>query len=281
MKDTLILFDNEEVKVRTDKGETLINLVHTAKCCGVTQLGNSGKLKIRWSNLKLKLKSISSGDTNLTPQYIEEINYILDEIENTDDRNSIYMSSWLSKRLAMECNSDKARSYKNWLANLDEKYSKVEPKQDFQQLTSLVSSTVNSILPTMIQSITEQFAPIIVETKNIVEEQRKTSQDTQNNLERLIGIRSRNTQTIGKRLTSKESEFYGRRIYSTSIEHKLNRRKLLNHFDVQALEDIQARRFNDVLDYIDIMELASIKDVDKYKMSTRNKNSYKYEIQNK
>jgi len=76
MSENLILFEGQEVKVKTDKGETLINLVHTATCCGLTQLGNSGKPKVRWSNLKTKLNTISSGDTNLTPQYTEEIQYI-------------------------------------------------------------------------------------------------------------------------------------------------------------------------------------------------------------
>ena len=32
------LFEGQEVKVKTDKGVTLINLVHVAKCCGITKL---------------------------------------------------------------------------------------------------------------------------------------------------------------------------------------------------------------------------------------------------
>lgn len=31
------LFEGQEVKVKTDKGNTLINLVHVAKCCGLTR----------------------------------------------------------------------------------------------------------------------------------------------------------------------------------------------------------------------------------------------------
>ena len=44
-----------------------------------------------------KLKFIFS-DTTCGKKVKEEINYILDEIENTDDRNSIYMSSWRNNK---------------------------------------------------------------------------------------------------------------------------------------------------------------------------------------
>ncbi|WP_252241614.1 hypothetical protein [Clostridium sp. ZBS18] len=284
MNEQLVLFEGNEVKVKTNKGETLINLVHTAKCCGLTKKNKNGKNIVNWksgnSNVFKKLTTISRGGTNVPPQYIEEIKYILDEIENTDDRNSIYMSSWLSRRMAMECNNDKAMQYKDFLATLDESYSKGELTVNQSQLTTLVSSTMNNILPTMIESITKQFAPMLIETKNIVDTQKKDNEKAQENLERLIGIRSRNTQTIGKKLTARESEFYGRRIYGSSIEHKLNRYKLLNHFDVQALEDIQARKFDDVLNYVNTMKLIPVKEINKYKMSTRNKNSYKYEVNN-
>ena len=48
MNEQLVLFEGQEVKVKTDEGKTLINLVHTAKCCGLTTTGANGNLKIRW-----------------------------------------------------------------------------------------------------------------------------------------------------------------------------------------------------------------------------------------
>lgn len=36
-KEEIVLFEGNEVKVKTDKGEVLINLVHTAKCCGLIE----------------------------------------------------------------------------------------------------------------------------------------------------------------------------------------------------------------------------------------------------
>lgn len=111
------LFEGQEVKVTTNKGVTLINLVHTAKCCGLVDT-SKGTEKIMWSRVKGKLQN------NILPNsdkvVADQITYILDEIENTDDRNSIYMSSWLSKRLAIECHSEKANRFKNWLVTLDE-----------------------------------------------------------------------------------------------------------------------------------------------------------------
>ena len=43
------------------------------------------------------LKDITSS------KYIKEINYIFNKIDETDAITLIYMSIWLSKRLAMEC----------------------------------------------------------------------------------------------------------------------------------------------------------------------------------
>ncbi|MBZ9693359.1 hypothetical protein [Clostridium sp. M14] len=178
MNEQLVLFEGNEVKVITDKGETLINLANTGKICGVTRKDrNKNTERVRWTGsggIGEKLNKIrenlviSTGGEN-PPQenynkYIEEIDYVLDEIDNGDDRNSIFMSSWMSKRLVMNCGSQKAEQYKNFLANLDEQYSKGELKITQNQLTNLVSSTMNNILPTMIESITKQFNPILSET---------------------------------------------------------------------------------------------------------------------
>jgi hypothetical protein len=70
-------------------------------------------MAVRWKGdrgVTGKLKIIM--DTNVSEQKKQEIVSILDEIENADDRNSIYMSSWLSRRLAMK--------YKNYLVTLRE-----------------------------------------------------------------------------------------------------------------------------------------------------------------
>lgn len=117
------VFEGQEIKVKTDEGNTLINLACTARVCGLTKKNGSDVTVVRWKGergLTGKLKIIR--DTNVSEQVNREIEYILDEIENTDDRNTIYMSSWLSKRLAVECRSDKAMEYKNFLVTLDEDF---------------------------------------------------------------------------------------------------------------------------------------------------------------
>ncbi|WP_368489284.1 ORF6C domain-containing protein [Clostridium sp. BJN0013] len=116
------MFEGQEIKVTTDKGTTLINLACTARVCGLTKIAKSGNQTVRWTDKGVaeKLKIIHS--TNVERHIKEEIVFILDEIENADDRNSIYISSWLSKRLAIECHSDKAMKYKNFLVTLDEDF---------------------------------------------------------------------------------------------------------------------------------------------------------------
>ena len=121
MSKEIKLFEGQEVSFTTDKGNKMYNLVHVARCCNLVK---ENGIKINWksgsASVCNKLNTISSGVQTIPHQYLEEITIILDEIENTDDRNSIYMSSWLSKRLAIECHSEKANRFKNWLVTLDE-----------------------------------------------------------------------------------------------------------------------------------------------------------------
>ena len=133
MNKKIHLFEGQEVKVTTDKGVKLINLAHTAKICGLIIRDNTRNTeRIAWKGKGSVFDKLTKINESLSKseceenasqincsKYLQEITYILDEIENTDDRNSIYMSSWLSKRLAIECHSEKANRFKNWLVILE------------------------------------------------------------------------------------------------------------------------------------------------------------------
>ena len=265
----VLQFEGQEIKVITDKGVELFNLANSARVLGLTQTKSNGSLKIRWTRVKEKLNTIYSGIQNLTPQYIEELKQLLEDIEETDDRNSLYCSKYITSRLAMECHSDKANKYKDWLARLDISYSKGELTVSQQDLTNLVSNTMNNILPTMIKSITEQFSPILNETRKQVEE----AKEQVKSMNEKLGMRNRNTQVIGKRLINRECEFYGKRIWGSSLEHKFNKNKLFNHFKVLSLDDIPIIKFEEVCDYIDTMELTPIEIIEKYIKINRNEKS--------
>lgn len=112
------IFEGQDISFKTTEGKTLINLVHTAKCCGITNKDRNGKTSIKFTRVSVRLENILQ--TDLSVDLKKEISYVMDEIENANDRNSIYMSTWLSKRLALECNSDKAKRYKNFLVDMDE-----------------------------------------------------------------------------------------------------------------------------------------------------------------
>ena len=265
----VLQFEAQEIKVITDKGVELFNLANSARVLGLTQTKSNGSLKIRWTRVKEKLNTIYSGIQNLTPQYIEELKQLLEDIEETDDRNSLYCSKYITSRLAMECHSDKANKYKDWLARLDLSYSKGELIVSQQDLTNLVSNTMNNILPTMIKSITEQFSPILNETRKQVEE----AKEQVKSMNEKLGMRNRNTQVIGKRLINRECEFYGKRIWGSSLEHKFNKNKLFNHFKVLSLDDIPIIKFEEVCDYIDTMELTPVEIIEKYIKINRNEKS--------
>ena len=92
----VLQFEGQEIKVITDKGVELFNLANSARVLGITTNGSNGNLKIRWktkgiSEKLFKIKEFSK----VHKHYIYDINYILSEIEETDDRNSIYMSRYL------------------------------------------------------------------------------------------------------------------------------------------------------------------------------------------
>lgn len=261
-------FEGQEIKVITNEGNELFNLANSAMVLGlVINDKKKNSIRIAWKGNRSvydklsKLKTtISSVEANASLQYIEELDYILNEIENGDDRNSIFMSRYLTSRISMECHSDKANSYKDWLAKLDESYSKGELTVSQSDITNMVSNLMNNIMPTLIESTTKQFTPILNETRKQVEEAKEQVED----ITKRLGLKSRNTAVIGRKLTSKESEFYGRRIYANGIEHKFNRNKLLNHFNVLALEDINIKRFDEICDYVEDMELTPIEEIEKY-----------------
>lgn len=162
----VVQFEGQDVKVITEEGKVLVNLVATAKACGIMRKNNRGEgFKVRWDVVKPKLNTIM-GVENMTPENKEEIKYILEEIDTTDDRNSIYMSNWLAKRFAMECHSDKAMQYKNFLATLDEQREQSLINANSDDIVTMVTNTVNAIIPSIIQ----QFVPMMQENKKQIEQ---------------------------------------------------------------------------------------------------------------
>jgi hypothetical protein len=263
MKNELVqMFESQEVKIITDEGATLINLVHTAKCCGLVDT-SKGTQKIMWARIKEKLKKITLSNSDKV--VAEEIQYALEEIENSDDRNSIYMSSWLSKRMAMECNSEKAMKYKNFLATLDEKFSKGElTKIDTNmQIANMVGTVMNQMLPTLMRELATQFMPILTETKEqintmteLIHDQSEIYSSERNELKGLIGFKSVNTKRMVDTIKETLSERCGRRIMAGDIEFLRIKRFVFREFGVIKWEDIPVEKFSRVHAYVDSMEVA-------------------------
>ena len=253
MNEQLMLFENEEVKVKTDQGETLINLTNTARVCGITKVANSGNEIIRWKDStkgvygKLEKIRATIVGTDIPPQYIEEINYILNEIEETDDRNSIFMSRYLTSRFAMECHSEKANEYKSWLAQLDEKHSKGELQNNNQllQLNSMANQ-INLVANTMTQ-IGQAFTGLEQYVRNSI--QVKDHQIDE--IKELVGFRSSNTKRMSNEIKDKLSEKLGRKIYATSQLYKDIKLDVFKEFKVTKWEEISVSKYHAVYAYLD------------------------------
>lgn len=261
--ESVVLFDNQEVKVKTDKGITMINLVHTARCCGLTRNKNNKEM-VNWkggnSNIVAKIHNIL-GSPNVPPQYVDEIKYILNEIDETDDRNSLYMSSWLSKRLAMECHSDKAMEYKNFLATLDEnRENGLLANGNSKELMQVVTNTMNAIIPNMVSEIAKQFAPIVNESKeqvnkmaNMLHDQSVIYDQEREELKSMIGLRSVNVKMLTNVLKEKLSEKFGFNVNAKDYEYIKYKTKVLNHYKVSRWEEIPVNKTNEVHAYMDTL----------------------------
>lgn len=253
----LVKFEGQEVKVKTDKGLTLINLVSTAKSCGLVNK-TRGFESVRWSQVKDRLNVIKKGIGKDVPtQCLEEINYILQEIENTDDRNSIYMSSWLSKRLALECHSDRAMRYKNFLVSLDEarENGTLTVSND---MSLMVGQVVNQIIPTLTEQLALQVVPVMVEAKNqvnnmvsLMHDQSAIYDQDREDLKSLIGFRAVNTKRLSDKLKEDLSEHLGVGITANSSYYTKAKKKIFKKFDVVKWEDIPAIKYNEVHAYIE------------------------------
>ena len=94
----VLQFEGQEIKVITDKGVELFNLANSARVLGLTRPKTNGTLIITWKGngsvydkLNKILNTISSGAENTVPQYIEELTNVLEELENGDDRKTIFV----------------------------------------------------------------------------------------------------------------------------------------------------------------------------------------------
>ncbi|WP_035293747.1 hypothetical protein [Clostridium sp. KNHs214] len=249
----ITMFEGQEVKVKTDKGVTLINLVCTAKSCGLigvsTKVGGKYEF-VRWDRIKEKLKLI--GKNCVDKPSSKEIYYILDEIENTDDRNTIYMSSWLSKRLALECHSDKAMRYKNFLVTLDEarENGQLRMNNGVLQVLSTSLPTLNQILTNLVPAMNNIENQVNSMSKLMYDQSVIYDQDRED-LKSLIGFRAVNTKRLSDKLKEELSEKLGITVTANTNAYRKAKGKIFKEFGVVKWEDIPASKYNAVHAFIE------------------------------
>lgn len=196
-------------------------------------------------------------DTNVAQkEIINEVHYILDEIDNADDRTTIYMSRQLTSILAMECHNEKAMAYKTWLARLDEKYSKGELTINSQAIGDIAGQM------TLMANNMAMIGKAMTQMQNYVEDSlaKKDIQidkitDRANQIASMVGFKMSHTREASRKLKSKVQTHCGRRIWHNTPEFVSAKMKVFKHFGVYRWEDIAVERFWDVCDYINEMEL--------------------------
>ncbi|OPX48521.1 hypothetical protein [Clostridium thermobutyricum] len=244
------LFEGNEVKVKTDAGKTLINLVHVAKCCGLVIKDNSrGTIRVNWNarnGVRDKLKKLC--EANASQEIQEEINYILEEIENTDDRNTIYISSWLAKRLAVECHSERAMKFKNFLVSLDEARENNQlNNQTFALEQFAVATEQMAIIGQAVQGLQKMTIGIQEYVKDSIQ-----AKDRQiDEIKELVGLRTKNTVTLVNRLKEVLSRKYNKNISGKSTEYSIAKNKIFSEFKVTKWEEIPVCKYNSVFAFIE------------------------------
>lgn len=248
MNKEIQLFEGQEVKVKTDEGVTLINLVHVAKCCGLTRKDKGYEL-VRWKSSGSVVEKLNLVfDGNPSKEIQDEITYILDEIENTDDRNSIYMSSWLSKRLAIECHSDKANRFKNWLVTLDEARENGQLiTTDTNMLDEAVIKNMNLMAQNM-QFMSKAMTSIQVFVQDSIQAKDKQIDD----IAELIGIKAKNKSKLIDLVKCTLIKKHNLNQINSNMEvYKRARQKIFKEFNVAKWEDIPATKYNSVQAFIE------------------------------
>ena len=239
-------FGSKEVRWSNDDK---LNLVDVAKCLGITRVNNQGKEYVKWNNNKDrnnicgKLNYILSREGTPT-QIKEEIEEVLFEIENGDNRNNIYISNWLAKRLATECNTDIAHEFKSWLVSLDcareeiEKGNNYINQQQFVEYQNLINGAITTIA--------QQTVEIVGKQTELINQQAEEYAKDREELKEFIGLRAKQVRELSHQLMVKVCSAYGKKIYASSYAWEINRDKLLNDNGYYKWEDIPVNEFENM-----------------------------------
>ena len=239
-------FGSKEVRWSNDDK---LNLVDVAKCLGITRVNNQGKEYVKWNNNKDrnnicgKLNYILSREGTPT-QIKEEIEEVLFEIENGDNRNNIYISNWLAKRLATECNTDIAHEFKSWLVSLDcareeiEKGNNYINQQQFVEYQNLINGAITTIA--------QQTVEIVGKQTELINQQAEEYKKDREELKEFIGLRAKQVKELSHQLMIKVCSAYGKKIYASSYAWEINRDKLLNDNGYYKWEDVPVSEFENM-----------------------------------
>lgn len=246
-------FGSKEVRW---SNEDKVNLVDVAKCLGLTRKKDN-KNYIRWTgnsnSVVEKLEKILSAPNGAPIENKEEIKNVLEEIEDAEDRNSIFISNWLAKRLATECHSEVAHEFKNWLVSLDCAREEIEKQtgvtfqdllnvqQQVNTMSQLMSKTVDTVV-----SIVGQQTEVVNKQGDMINQQAEEYAKDREELKEFIGLRAKQVRELSHQLMIKVCSAYGKKIYASSYAWEINRDKLLNDNGYYKWEDIPVNEFENM-----------------------------------
>lgn len=272
-------FGSKEVRW---SNEDKVNLVDVAKCCGLIKIAKSGNEVVKWKNgndknsVVSKLKNVQESLHDETIK--EEISNIFEEIEESEDRNNIYISNWLAKRLATECDNKTAHEFKNWLVSLDCAREEIEKQtgvtfqdllnvqQQVNTMSQLMSKTVDTVV-----SIVGQQTEVINKQGDMINQQAEEYAKDREELKEFIGLKSSHTKAISTIIMTRCEKAYGVKLKSRDGRFKVNRDYLLGHFNVSKYEDISITKYDEAIEFAKTFEIIIIDVEEKEEKEKENK----------
>lgn len=127
-----------------------------------------------------------------------------------------------------------------------------------QQLVTMVSNTVNAIIPTLVTQIAQTLAPTLTETQKSVENMRELMHDQatiydqeRNEIKSLIGFHDANTKRIVNTIKEKLSDKFNINVYASNPIFQRVKREVFKEFKVVKWEDVSVQDYSKVFSFVD------------------------------
>ncbi|MDI0267799.1 BRO family protein [Clostridioides difficile] len=234
----LMIFEGKEVEVFELDGKILFNPYDCGKCLGISNEGIRKSITRMNDNQVIKLTN-----SVVTDSHIRKLN---NAGENFLTENGVYKLIFKSKK-------KEAERFQDWV--FDEVLPNIRKTGSFSMNTNNIKEV---LMPVMLNGMIAGFEQFSIENDRKIEirfSQIKNRMDEKiNEVENLIGFRSKNIVVLSKLLKAKLSYIKGYNVTANDYDYITVTTKIFARYNVAKWEDIPISKFNEVHALIDTLE---------------------------